>query len=303
MDGRGYGVKYEHVAIPPSILLSFAPWRGGRQHAELMQALPYTGGLGVLLRDHGEGEVRTGRDGEPVVRYKLSTDDVEHLRRGMRGAAQRRRGDGRPAGVLVALQVGRLRAGPRAATSTASCATPTPAGGAPGRRRSSSFHIMGSARMGRSPAGSVCDPDRSGLGHARPVRVRRLGVPDRVGREPDGHDRVARAHERARPRRPAGVGLAGRRRRRLRPERPGGRDRAGAGRPARNRARGPGDARRRLPLGRADAAGVRARHLLDRPLARARLAVPAHAAAGRARLRARPPRRRRSPIRSTTGPR
>ena len=72
MDGRGYGVKYEHVAIPPSILLSFSPWRGGRQHAELMQALPYTGGLGVLLRDHGVGEVRTGRDGEPIVRYKLT---------------------------------------------------------------------------------------------------------------------------------------------------------------------------------------------------------------------------------------
>ena len=87
-----------------------------------------------------------------------------------------------------------------------------------------------------------------------------------------------------------GVGLAGRRRRRLRAERPGGRDSAGAGRPARDRARGPGDARRRLPLGRADAAGLRARHLLDRPRARARLALPAHAAAGRARLRARPPR-------------
>ena len=88
MDGRGYGVKYEHVAIPPSILLSFSPWRGARQHAELMQALPFTGGLGVLLRDHGVGEVRTGRDGEPIVRYRLTREDVEHMRRGVRGAAR-----------------------------------------------------------------------------------------------------------------------------------------------------------------------------------------------------------------------
>ena len=77
-------MKYEHVAIPPSILLSFSPWRGGRQHAELMQALPYTAGLGVLLRDHGVGEVRTGRDGEPIVRYKLTPGDVQHMRRGVR---------------------------------------------------------------------------------------------------------------------------------------------------------------------------------------------------------------------------
>ncbi len=68
--------------------MSFAPWRGGRQHAELMQAMPYTGGVGVLLRDHGVGEVRTGRDGEPVVRYKLTPKDVEHMRRGVRGAAR-----------------------------------------------------------------------------------------------------------------------------------------------------------------------------------------------------------------------
>ena len=136
MDGNGYGVKYEHVAIPPSILLSFSPWRGGRQHAELMQALPYTGGLGVLLRDHGVGEVRTGRDGEPIVRYKLTPDDVgaHAARRARRGAGGR--GDGRAPDLLVALEVGRLRAGHASGDHRhASCATPTPAAGAPARPR------------------------------------------------------------------------------------------------------------------------------------------------------------------------
>ena len=65
MDGHGYGVKYEHVATPPSILLSFSPWRGGRRHAELMQAMPYTGGLGVLLRDRGVGRCAPGGTGSP----------------------------------------------------------------------------------------------------------------------------------------------------------------------------------------------------------------------------------------------
>ncbi len=157
MDGRGYGVKYEHVAIPPSILLSFSPWRGGRQHAELMQALPYTGGLGALLRDHGEGEVRTGRDGEPVVRYKLSPDDVEHLRRGTRGAASvveaggaRRVFSSHSKWVAYEPGVrGNLDSFMRDADAC---------GWGAGQAQIVSFHIMGSARMGRSQASSVCDP-------------------------------------------------------------------------------------------------------------------------------------------------
>jgi long-chain-alcohol oxidase len=157
MDGRGYGVKYEHVAIPPSILLSFAPWRGGRHHAELMQALPYTGGLGILLRDHGVGQVRTGRDGEPIVHYKLSRDDVEHMRRALRGA-------GRVVEAMGARRIysshskwvayepgtrGDLDAFVRDADGC---------GWGAGQAQMASFHIMGSARMGRSPTDSVCDP-------------------------------------------------------------------------------------------------------------------------------------------------
>jgi long-chain-alcohol oxidase len=157
MDGHGYGVKYEHVATPPSILLSFSPWRGGRHHAELMQALPYTGGLGVLLRDHGVGEVRAGRDGEPIVRYRLHPDDVRRMRRGVRGAAR----------VVEAMGARRIfsshskwvayEPGTRGdldgfMRDADAC------GWGPGRAHLTSFHIMGSARMGRSPDDSVCDP-------------------------------------------------------------------------------------------------------------------------------------------------
>jgi long-chain-alcohol oxidase len=156
MDG-GYGVKYEHVATPPSILLSFSPWRGARHHADLMQALPYTGGLGILLRDHGVGEVRTGRDGEPIVSYRLAPQDVEHMRRGLRGAA----------GVVeamgarriysshsrwVAYEPGRDGDADRFVRDADAC------GWGPGQAQMISFHIMGSARMGGSPDDSVCDP-------------------------------------------------------------------------------------------------------------------------------------------------
>jgi long-chain-alcohol oxidase len=158
MDGSGYGVKYEHVAIPPSILLSFSPWRGGRQHAELMQAMPYTAGLGVLLRDHGVGEVRTGRDGEPIVRYKLTPEDVQHMRRGVRGAAQ----------VLEAMDARHIYSShsklvsyePGVKGNLDSFVRDADAcGWGAGQAQTVSFHIMGSARMGGSPADSVCDPD------------------------------------------------------------------------------------------------------------------------------------------------
>jgi choline dehydrogenase-like flavoprotein len=157
MDGRGYGVKYEHVAIPPSILLSFSPWRGGREHAELMQALRHTGGLGLLLRDHGVGEVRTGRDGEPVVRYRLAPDDVRHMRRGLRGAAQ----------VVEAMGARRIYSSHskwvayepgRRGDLESFCGDADACGWGAGQAQIVSFHIMGSARMGRSPIDSVCDP-------------------------------------------------------------------------------------------------------------------------------------------------
>jgi long-chain-alcohol oxidase len=155
--GGGYGVKYEHVATPPSILLTFSPWRGGRAHAELMQALPYTVGLGVLLRDHGEGEVRTGRDGEPVVRYRLTRGDVERLRRGLRGAARVTEAMGARRiysshSSWVAYEPGRDGDVDRFAADADAC------GWGPGQAQPVSFHIMGSARMGGSPKLSVCDP-------------------------------------------------------------------------------------------------------------------------------------------------
>ena len=157
MDGHGYGVKYEHVTTPPSILLSFAPWRGGRRHAELMQAMPYTSALGVLLRDRGVGEVRTGRDGQPIVRYRLGPEDVDHMRRGVRGAAQ----------VVEAMGARRIYSShskwvayePGVRGDLDGFMRDADAcGWGAGQAQLASFHIMGSARMGGSPADSVCDP-------------------------------------------------------------------------------------------------------------------------------------------------
>jgi long-chain-alcohol oxidase len=153
----GYGLKLETAAQHPHLFISYGPWRRSRAHYELMEALSNTTPLGVLLRDRDGGEVRVGRDGEPVVRYKLSEFDARHLRMGLEGAAQ----------LLEAVGARRIfsshakwvayepsRSGSRAQF----VADADAAGYGPGQVVLNSFHIMGSARMGGSPELSACDP-------------------------------------------------------------------------------------------------------------------------------------------------
>ena len=72
------------------------------------------------------------------------------------------------------------------------------AGYGPGRLTLGSFHIMGSARMGGSPASVRVRPDRPDVGRARPLRPRRLELPDRLRGEPPDLDPGDRGHMGAR---------------------------------------------------------------------------------------------------------
>jgi choline dehydrogenase-like flavoprotein len=156
MDG-GYGVKYETAAIHPSLLVTFSPWRGGRDHARIMEALPHSVPVGVLLRDRDGGEVRVGRDGNPIVKYSLSEYDVGHMRRGTEGAAQILEAAGAQHifsshSRLVSYEPGRSGSREQFIRDADAC------GWDAGHCTYGSFHIMGSARMGGSPATSACNP-------------------------------------------------------------------------------------------------------------------------------------------------
>jgi choline dehydrogenase-like flavoprotein len=154
----GYGVKYETAAIHPSLLIGFAPWRGGAHHADIMQGLAHSTPIGVLLRDRDGGEVRVGRDGQPVVRYRLSDFDIGHARVGLDGAAQILEAAGARRifsahARWVAYEPGVRGSREQFMRDADAC------GWGPGRVIFNSFHIMGSARMGGSPATSACDPN------------------------------------------------------------------------------------------------------------------------------------------------
>jgi choline dehydrogenase-like flavoprotein len=157
----GYGLKYETAAEHPHLFIPFSPWRGSREHFTLMESMSSTVPIGVLVRDRDGGEVRVGRDGEPIVRYKLSAFDTGHLRTGIDGAAQ----------ILEAAGARRIfsshakwvsydpgGSGSAAGSRAQFMADADAAGYGAGQCSLNSFHIMGSARMGGAPATSACDP-------------------------------------------------------------------------------------------------------------------------------------------------
>ncbi|MGZ4331505.1 MAG: GMC family oxidoreductase N-terminal domain-containing protein [Solirubrobacteraceae bacterium] len=152
----GYGLKFETAAEHPHLFIGFAPWRGARDHLGLMEAMSSTVPIGVLLRDRDGGEVRVGRDGEPVVRYRLSSFDADHLRTGIDGAAQMLEAAG--ARRVFSSHSNWVGYDPSTGSRSQFMADADAAGYGPARCILNSFHIMGSARMGGSPATSACDP-------------------------------------------------------------------------------------------------------------------------------------------------
>ena len=129
LDG-GYGVKYETAVFHPSLFAAFAPWRSAEQYRELSGALRHATLVGVLLRDHGVGEVRVDRGGEPVTRYR-PTPRTSRTSAPVWTAARRSSRPPARADRLCAFPPGLLRAG-SAARASSSWPTRTRAATAPG---------------------------------------------------------------------------------------------------------------------------------------------------------------------------
>jgi choline dehydrogenase-like flavoprotein len=158
LDGKGYGVNLQTAPLHPGFFVSFIPWDGAAQHAALMDGLSHTAVVGMTVRDHGGGEVRVGRDGEPVIRYRLDERDARNLSRGMGAAAE----------MLETVGAQRIfssharyvgydpgRDGDRARFVRDMDA----AGWAAGQAQLTGFHLLASCRMGSSPESSACGPE------------------------------------------------------------------------------------------------------------------------------------------------
>jgi choline dehydrogenase-like flavoprotein len=154
LDGRGYGVKLVTVPVGPAILAQFAPWRSARGHFGLMQALPHTYVLGLQLRDRSEGRVRLRRDGRPVASYAHRPEDLAHLRTALHGAARVHLAAGARLVYTGHTKLVETRADPDELVARAQAA-----GWGPGQCAYSSFHQLGSVRMGAHPTLAACGPE------------------------------------------------------------------------------------------------------------------------------------------------
>ncbi len=168
------------------------PWSGREAHASEMSGARNRAVLISLTRDRGEGSV--GLDDRADVTYKIAPDDARRMATGLAGAA-------RIAFAAGAASVATLHADPLRLTA----AEATPAGldafaRALAQRAASrapvalfSAHQMGTARMGATAERRRDRPRRPGLRRRRAAGRRRVGVSERVRREPDADDHGARA--------------------------------------------------------------------------------------------------------------
>ncbi len=158
LDGRGYGVLYETGPANPALATAFLGWRSGAHHLARMQELKHLVPLAVITRDRDFGQVKVGRDGEPVVHYRLSDYDAAHMFRGFEGAAQIAAAAG--ADRIYSPQQAEIVWDPARGGSPAEFADRARAAGhGPGQVALAALHIMGSCRMGGSRATSALDPD------------------------------------------------------------------------------------------------------------------------------------------------
>ena len=154
----GYGMKLESAPFHPSVLAMYATWRNAHQHRDTMGQLAHMVPIGLLLRDTSEGEVRVGRDGEPVLHYHLNQRDIGHVRTGMDGAAQVLEAAGATAVVTAHKDEVVYRPGQPGGRGAFLAAGDRSGWGA-GQCVFTSFHLMGSARMGASPGHAACNPE------------------------------------------------------------------------------------------------------------------------------------------------
>jgi choline dehydrogenase-like flavoprotein len=158
--------KLETTAMHPALMVGAAPWRGAAQNAALIATLPHISFVGVLLRDRDSGQVRVGRSGDPVVRYRLSTDDASRMRAGTEAAARVLEAAGARRIVSSHAKLVEYEPGSRGSIETFMQDADACSWG-PGRVALYSFHQMGTAAIG-----SVCD-DVGGV-----LRTRNLVVAD-----------------------------------------------------------------------------------------------------------------------------
>ncbi len=84
----GYGFRFEGVTIHPGTLGFGMAWSSGRQHKEVMRRYQRIVPVGIMVRDHGSGQVTIDKHGQTVIDYRLSPYDRANLHKSIEAATQ-----------------------------------------------------------------------------------------------------------------------------------------------------------------------------------------------------------------------
>lgn len=154
---QGYGAKLETAPLHPAFAALAGPWTSAAQFEELMQRLPRTALVGILLRDRFGGRVTIDRDGKPVIRYRLSDYDGRHLRDAIAGAGELLEAAG--AREIWSPQTRWVAYAPGAGARARWLQQVDAAGLGPNQITLVTFHQMASCRMGARRASSVVNAE------------------------------------------------------------------------------------------------------------------------------------------------
>lgn len=75
------GIRYEGYYLHPQIMSPMTPWVG-EELTRWMDDFHQIGQFGFMIRDRGDGWVRRGPGGKPLIGYKLSDESVRKLKKG-----------------------------------------------------------------------------------------------------------------------------------------------------------------------------------------------------------------------------
>lgn len=158
LDGDGYGFRFETAPLHPLFPAAFIGWEDGASFKRDVLGLRHLDVAGILLRDRGQGSVTIRKDGTPVWNYSLSRHDQDHVRFGVRRAAEMYVAAG--AEEVFSSTSRPVRWRPGSSSSVDDFVRGVDALGYGSNQTSYfSFHQMGSARMGSDRDTSVVDAE------------------------------------------------------------------------------------------------------------------------------------------------
>ncbi len=144
------GILYEGAMLPIEITMNMVQLIGP-ELTRLAESFGHVASFGFMVEDTSRGRVRAVR-GQPVIEYWLTEQDVAHIKRATDVLAQ----------VFFAAGATKVHApisGFDALTSVDDLARLRRASIRPWDLDLSAYHPLGTARIGRDPATSVCDAD------------------------------------------------------------------------------------------------------------------------------------------------